>query len=197
MAQGLIVDVTKQKLLELQLKDANRTIKEQNKKLAALALTDPLTGLSNRRSVKQILDFLFDDFKRTGTAFSILMLDLDNFKKVNDNFGHDAGDDVLKSIAKVLKENLRAIDIKARWGGEEFLAVFPHTGEQNALIISHKILSIIRSFVFTFEETRISVTFSGGICTISDQTSLEELIKKADTALYKAKTDGRNRIIVG
>jgi len=194
MGQGLIVDVTRYKELELRLREANEKVLEQNRKLEELALTDALTGLDNRRAARQVLRFLINDFKRTKECFSILMIDLDHFKNVNDTHGHFAGDLVLKDIAEILSNSLRDNDIKARWGGEEFLVLLPRTGHEAALAISNKILKRVSEHLFSFGSIELSVTFSGGLATYDKPILLDELVNNADEALYKAKNAGRNRI---
>jgi len=195
MAQGLILDVTKQKEQEFKLQKANEKILEQNEKLAHLSLTDPLTGLSNRREVQQLLQYLIRDFKRTEESFSVLMIDLDNFKMINDKFGHDGGDAVLLGMAHIFLENLRQIDIKSRWGGEEFLILLPHTNQKEAVHIAQKLLDVTRSTIFEHNNLNIQITFSCGVANYHRPVSMESLLKEADKALYEAKGEGRNQIV--
>jgi diguanylate cyclase (GGDEF)-like protein/PAS domain S-box-containing protein len=194
MVQGLIIDVTELKKQELELQEANNKIREQNEKLEEMTMTDHLTGLSNRRAMHQVLDYLIDDFKRTKESFCILMIDLDNFKQINDRLGHDAGDTVLCGISRIFNESLRKIDFKARWGGEEFLISLPRTDTENGLIIGEKLLETVRNTVFEHNNIDIKMTFSGGLATYNRKISMEILIKEADRALYKAKEAGKNKI---
>ncbi|MDA3809876.1 MAG: sensor domain-containing diguanylate cyclase [Spirochaetaceae bacterium] len=195
MVQGLIVDVTRQKEQEIKLQQANDKIIEQNEKLEELSLTDHLTGLSNRRAVQQVLNYLIRDYKRTEESFSILMIDIDHFKKVNDKHGHDAGDVVLVGFSRILLDNLRQIDIKSRWGGEEFLILLPHTSRKEAKDIASKLLNKIRKAVLEYKKINIHITFSCGVANYDQAISLQTLIQNADKALYKAKEKGRNQIV--
>ncbi|MBI9096988.1 MAG: sensor domain-containing diguanylate cyclase [Spirochaetaceae bacterium] len=195
MAQGLMVDVTKQKLMELKLIEANAKILEQNERLEEMSMTDHMTGLSNRRAMQQVLEYLIDNYKRTGEVFSILMIDLDNFKQVNDKYGHDAGDAVICEVSRLLKKNLRKIDYKSRWGGEEFLVSLPRVDGEEALKIGKKLLQAVRETVIEHHKIDIHVTFSMGVTTYNRKISFQTLLKEADRALYKAKETGRNKII--
>lgn len=195
MVQGLIVDVTAQKQQELKLKEANRKIQEQNKKLERMSMTDYLTGLSNRRFAQQVLNYLIHNFKRTGETFSLLMIDLDHFKKINDKYGHYGGDAVLTGVSKILKESLREIDIKARWGGEEFLVILPRTTCEDVDRIAWKLLRKVRETVFEYNNINIKVTFSGGVSTYDKAVSMQMALHEADEALYQAKDKGRDQII--
>jgi diguanylate cyclase (GGDEF)-like protein/PAS domain S-box-containing protein len=195
MAQGLIVDVTNQKEQELRLKRANKKIIEQNEKLEEINMTDFLTGLSNRRSAQQVLSYLISEYKRKGNTFSIIMLDLDHFKGINDKYGHDGGDVVLRGISRILKENLREIDTKSRWGGEEFLIILPHTNRAEVEKIAWKLLRKVRESIFEYNKKNIQLTFSAGVSTYNKTISLQSLLQEADKALYQAKEKGRNQII--
>ena len=195
MVQGLIVDVTNRKEQELKLQEANKKIIEQNAELEELSLTDHLTGLSNRRSIQQVLKYLIEDYKRTEESFSILMLDIDYFKQVNDRYGHDGGDTVLCGISRIFNESLRQIDVKARWGGEEFLILLPHTNKTEAKKIAENLLSLVRKTIFEHNNINIQITFSGGVKTYHRSMSLQILLHDADRALYEAKKNGRNRIV--
>lgn len=194
MVQGLIVDITDQKKQELELKKANNIIVEQNKKLEEMSMTDHLTGLSNRRAMQQFLEYLMADFTRTKEPFSILMIDLDDFKEINDRFGHDAGDVVLCGVSRIFQNSLRQIDFKSRWGGEEFLISLPRTDAEMGLSIAEKLLEKVRTSVFEHKNIDMKMTFSGGLATFDRKISIETLIKEADRALYKAKESGKNRI---
>jgi diguanylate cyclase (GGDEF)-like protein/PAS domain S-box-containing protein len=187
MVQGLIVDVTQQKLQE-------EKIREQNALLEELTITDHMTGLSNRRFMNNILNHFISDYRRSEETFSLIMLDLDHFKQVNDKYGHDGGDEVIKSMASVLIENLRETDFKARWGGEEFLVLLPRTGREEALLIGEKLLQIVHRTTVTHNKIDMSYTFSCGVAVNDRRLSSEILLKHADQALYKAKEEGRDRV---
>lgn len=187
MVQGLIVDVTEQKLQE-------EKIREQNALLEELTITDHMTGLSNRRFMSNLLDHIISDYRRSGETFSLLMVDLDHFKQVNDKYGHDGGDEVIKSMASVLMNNLRETDFKARWGGEEFLVLLPRTGREEALEIGEKLLDLVHRTTVTHNKIDMKYTFSCGIAVNDRRLSSEILLKHADQALYRAKEGGRNRV---
>jgi len=196
MVQGLIVDVTDFKNQEFELQEANKKIQKQNEKLEEMSMTDHLTGLSNRRAMQQVLEYLIDDYKRTKESFCILMIDLDDFKKINDRFGHDAGDAVLCGISRIFSEVLRKIDFKCRWGGEEFLISLPRTNEKTGIKIGEKLLETVRSTAIEHHNIDIQMSFSAGLAFYNRNISLESLIKEADRALYKAKNSGKGKICV-
>jgi diguanylate cyclase (GGDEF)-like protein len=126
------------------------------------------------------------------------MIDLDHFKTINDRFGHDAGDAVLRAIAAALSSGLREVDLAARYGGEEFAIIMPHTTKPNAEIVAQRIAAQIGSLVHEFQGEKVSLTASLGIADVADlsEPSAENLVKAADVALYEAKRAGRNRIVL-
>lgn len=163
------------------------------------SLTDPLTGLANRRCLETEGSKIIEICRRNGTACSCMVLDLDHFKRVNDTFGHQAGDAALQSVSKIIKRNTRAADICARFGGEEFTILATSTPIDNAAILAERIRAEIENTKITYNDLSFSVTASIGIAQLdmsNDESSniLENGIKKADEALYKAKTNGRNRV---
>lgn len=157
------------------------------------AHTDPLTNLWNYGYFQYRLDEEIVKAKNQGYNLSVMMLDLDDFKKFNDTFGHQAGDEVLKKTGEILKNNSRKIDIVARYGGEEFALILPYANKNEAKIIGERIRKSV-------EETEIRgwcFTISIGIASFKeDTTEKEELIKKADLALYRAKKEGKNKVIL-
>jgi diguanylate cyclase (GGDEF)-like protein len=167
------------------------------KKLNLQANTDELTGIFNRRCLMQLGDQELRRARRNGTPLGIIMIDLDNFKHVNDVYGHLAGDDVLHSAAKYFQSGLRDGDILGRYGGEEFVAFLPNTNLDTVSQVAERLRQRIENLVIPFEEKEITVTASFGIhvfCNNQD-TSLDELLNIADQALYKAKSSGRNRVV--
>ena len=128
---------------------------------------------------------------------SLLFLDIDYFKKINDTYGHDAGDYVLKKTTKIIHANIRDEDIFARWGGEEFALLLPETEIADAVIVAKRIRKIIEETSFRYCKKKLSLTISIGISNIKKlkKRSISELVKNADTALYKAKHNGRNRVV--
>jgi diguanylate cyclase (GGDEF)-like protein len=161
-----------------------------------LALRDPLTGLLNRRALSNILTRRFRETERYGTPLSLIMLDLDYFKEVNDRFGHPAGDALLKSVARLLGRSVRTVDVVARYGGEEFAIVLPGTHLPHALVLADRVRQAVAQHKFVVDGTAVRLTCSMGIARIPNPqvTALEHLIGAADRALYQAKSRGRNRV---
>jgi diguanylate cyclase (GGDEF)-like protein len=175
-------------LANIQLRD---NLREQ-------AIRDPLTGLFNRRYMTEALDQSHSRAERTGTEIAIMMIDLDHFKLFNDNFGHEAGDHVLKAVSQVLIDSLRQEDIACRYGGEEFCIVCPDTNKQQALQIAQRITRGIRSLELNMNQLALgTVTTSIGIATYPVHAkTMDEVINIADEALYLAKQNGRDRVEV-
>ena len=168
-----------------------------------LAVTDPLTGLNNRRFLDHQLNLLMARHIKASqsgdnTGLSLLMLDIDYFKKINDGYGHDAGDEVLKEFARRVALSVRAIDMACRFGGEEFVVLMPETEARDALNIAERVRSQVADEPFTLADgRRISVTVSVGVSTSQGLgDSPEALVKRADEAVYEAKQSGRNRVVV-
>lgn len=168
-----------------------RTIKQHNKKLQSLSNTDSLTGVFNRRYLDTIIRREVQNVERYDTSFSIILLDIDNFKKINDTFGHNNGDVVLKKIANILLNNARANDIIGRWGGEEFLLICPQTHLENAKVLAQKLCKIIASTTFEIDQ---KVTGSFGVTEYDKRSSHDACFKAVDEALYTAKVKGKNRV---
>ncbi len=156
---------------------------------------DKLTGLYTRRFFDDSLQREIGRAKRYETDLSILFLDLDDFKQVNDTFGHLAGDYVLESIAETIRKQIRSEDIAARYGGEEIIIILPETGKVQGLILSERIRKKIEESDFVFEDKKINMTISGGLASLPiDTTNGADLVKYADTAMYKAKAAGKNNV---
>jgi len=158
------------------------------------ARTDELTGLANRRDMQNQLNQEFSRFQRSGHHFSVVLIDLDLFKRINDDFGHDAGDEVLQRFAELTGHIIRQTDLAARWGGEEFLLLLPDTTLLQALALAERLRAAVSSTDFYYLDKVLPVTISAGVCSISKAGSVNELLKQADVHLYAAKTGGRNRI---
>lgn len=156
-----------------------------------LATTDSLTGIANRREFSAILAREVDRAKRYGTPMSLAMYDLDYFKRVNDTFGHDVGDYVLQTVTRLVKENIRANDVVARWGGEEFMVLMPQSDVQAVRNASEKLRLAIAAHHF---DKVGSLTASFGVAAFEPQDDLNSLLKRVDDALYRAKEQGRNRV---
>jgi two-component system, cell cycle response regulator len=189
----------------LRVKAAHTELRERNQQLEsmlhsveALASTDALTGLYNRRRFADVLKREFAVTKRYRNTLSCLLLDLDHFKQINDRFGHDAGDQVLKEVARRITGSLREVDLAARYGGEEFVVLLPHTSKADARIVAERLLKNVSKQEFNFGKAVLTVTTSIGVAGNSDVLSenAEELVKAADIALYEAKNAGRNRVVM-
>ena len=180
--RSIIVDITDRKKAEEELKKAS--------------LTDFLTGLPNRRNILQRLEYEKNLYERQAHAFSIILCDIDHFKKVNDTYGHDFGDLVLKSITSIFPEILRKIDIASRWGGEEFLILLPASDRKEGSITAERLRQAIEQMKIQNDYFFVRVTMSFGVATwLNTYDGIEELIKQADQNLYRAKDEGRNRVI--
>jgi len=155
---------------------------------------DFLTKLYNKRALDEYLSVKEGEFNRYGRNYSIVMFDLDHFKMVNDNFGHDAGDAVLAGFAKILKKESRDVDIVGRFGGEEFLALLSDTDLKGALIFANKVNKHVEKTRFMYKGKRIDVRVSGGVAQRNSHTTMKAVINSADEQLYSAKQKGRNRI---
>jgi len=168
-----------------------------NNELVRMANFDALTEIPNRHSLHSFLDEAFDNFTKFGTPFSIMIIDIDHFKNVNDTYGHDIGDLVLVDISNTLKNQFRSTDIFARYGGEEFLAVLPNIEIDTALKIARRLIKIIDGHhVKASEELSLHITISIGVSqVIREDNSCQDIIKRSDNALYEAKNSGRNRAI--
>jgi diguanylate cyclase (GGDEF)-like protein len=185
------------------LEDANAALQEQiskihdlQEKLRDQANRDSLTGLFNRRYLEGTLEREMARCKREGTPIAMLLLDIDHFKLINDTYGHQAGDEVLRVFSRMLQESARAEDIVCRYGGEEFLLVLPKMPLEIARERGEHLLQLFEGTVVAFGERRIRVTTSIGIAgTPLHSDSAEGLIRCADEALYLAKHNGRNRVV--
>lgn len=176
----------------------HRQIETKNKELEELALTDALTGLPNRRAIEDSAASQLSSAARHGFPFWIVLADLDHFKQVNDTFGHDAGDAVLKRFSRILKGSLRKGDLCGRLGGEEFLLVLTHTNKENALKVIDRIRMELSSTPVTFRGCTVGVTASFGLAGFEGSqkaSGFDRLREMADAALYSAKRAGRNRIV--
>lgn len=158
------------------------------------ARTDELTLLANRREMQQRLETEFSRYQRAGHHFSIVLIDLDLFKVINDRYGHDAGDQVLRTFASLMQRVIRQTDVAARWGGEEFLMLLPDTSLLQALSLAERLRAEVTQTEFPFRGERLPVTISAGVCSIAQADSVDDILKQADVHLYSAKEAGRNRI---
>lgn len=162
-----------------------------------MAIKDPLTNCYNRYYFDMHLKNIMKEYSIKGKGLSLMMIDVDHFKKVNDSFGHHAGDECLKQIQRRIGENIRAVDLLARFGGEEFVVLLPDTKINEAQIIAERIRFIIAEKPFDFlDSCKINQTISIGVAQMSYGDSTNQLIENADKCLYKAKNSGRNKVVV-
>ncbi len=168
-----------------------------NKRLNNLASTDPVTNLANRRTMLSRITQEKIRLERTGEVFSLIMIDIDNFKVVNDEYGHDAGDFVLVSLAAIINFIIRKQDHVARWGGDEFLVFLPETTMNGARVVAEKIRSRILTTPFIYREMDMPVTVTLGVSEGDVDAGIGNCIRKADIALYSGKQAGKNRVTLG
>jgi diguanylate cyclase (GGDEF)-like protein/PAS domain S-box-containing protein len=204
-AEGRIVtlqassrDITERKDYERQLEDTRRKLQanhesllEANARLAALAAQDGLTGLKNRRAFEERLHEEMSRIRRTQHPVSLLLLDIDHFKPFNDTYGHPRGDEVLRSVARILARSIRDTDIAARYGGEEFAVILPNPDAEGAARMGERLRHAVESAAWTERGITMSV---GAATAPSHLVSVESLVDQADRALYRSKQDGRNRV---
>ena len=158
-------------------------------------MTDELTGLSNRRSFRESLDTELLRAERFGNGLALIFADLDDFKDVNDQFGHQAGDEVLRAFAEVLSGRIRGIDQAARLGGEEFAILLPETDALGAEALAENLRLAIAELAVTVGEVEIHITASFGVAAFPESRSADELMTAADLALYSAKRHGKDRVV--
>ncbi|NMO23636.1 diguanylate cyclase, partial [Pyxidicoccus fallax] len=184
-----------------ELDRANKELARRREELLALSRTDALTGLFNRRYFEERLNEEFARSRRYGSPLSLVMLDIDHFKRINDTYGHPFGDQVLKAVAHTSRSRLREVDLLARYGGEELIALLPETGPEDALKVCERVREAIAAL--ELEEAcpggaprPVRLTASLGVATVpaADLTSAEALLRAADISLYAAKGAGRNRV---
>ncbi len=166
-----------------------------NKQLSKLVTLDPLTGILNRRGFNDAAKREFAKFKRSQQTFSIVLIDIDFFKLVNDSHGHEIGDCVLKKMAQLIQKHLRSLDIFSRWGGEEFIILMPNTPLSVSAEVSEKLREFISDTTFDIGNTAISLTITSGIAQVNEYDTLEDTVRRADKCLYQGKRLGRNMVV--
>ena len=185
------------KRLQQDLAEREKELSDMNDKLLRISLTDGLTGVDNRRALEQRLHEMFEHSLRLHEPISVVMCDIDHFKKVNDTYGHAAGDEVLKQFATILSEEAREIDRVGRYGGEEFLLLLPGTVLDAAVTFSERVRQRVDSHTFSYEGGTLKRTVSFGVASWPHPKirGREAMLKAADDALYVAKESGRNRVV--
>jgi len=185
-------------LTQIKRKRYNDRLRTSVRQTIELAVTDGLTGLNNRRYLDNHLKVLFNRAAARGRPLSVCITDIDRFKSVNDTYGHDAGDEVLKEFAARIRSTVRGADLACRYGGEEFVVVMPDTDAAAAAAIAERLRGIVESFPFHLKAAgkMLNITASLGLaCNTSGAETPEQLMKQADRALYEAKNNGRNRVV--
>jgi len=175
------------KLVDKRTKELNEAIRE----ISVLATTDKLTGLFNRLKIEEYLENELQRTKRYNHQFSVILIDIDYFKNINDTYGHLVGDQVLVDFGEILKKRIRQTDIVGRWGGEEFLVVCPETSLNESTNLAESIRQAIENSKFN---TIDKLTASFGIANYLENDTIDSIVKRADDALYQAKKNGRNRV---
>ncbi len=174
--------------------DAEKALIQANKKLAGLATTDPVTNLVNRRIILSRIEQEKTRMERGSKPFTLIMVDVDNFKQINDEYGHSGGDYVLVNLAEAISLTLRKQDEVARWGGDEFLIMLPETDVEGGVIVAEKIREKITESPFIYRELEIPVTITLGVGACEPGSGVGSCIRKADQALYAGKLAGKNRV---
>ncbi|MGR9168734.1 PleD family two-component system response regulator [Rhizobium sp. KDH_Rht_773_N] len=185
-------------LTQIRRKRYNDRLRASVKQTIELAVTDPLTGLNNRRYLDSHLNVLFNRSMARGRPLSVLITDIDRFKQVNDTYGHDGGDQILKEFANRVRSTVRGADLACRYGGEEFVVVMPDTSPEVAAAVAERLRAAIESTPFLLKSSgeTLNITASFGISSrIASVITPDQLMKQADLALYEAKNTGRNRVV--
>ncbi|MBN2829256.1 MAG: diguanylate cyclase [Candidatus Cloacimonetes bacterium] len=177
------------------IKSKNFELTKAYDQIERISRIDPLTKVFNRRDMEEKMLDAVNLFEREMNPFSFLLLDIDLFKKINDTYGHDAGDYVLKTLAALLKTSLRKIDSICRWGGEEFLVLLNKTGEEGARVAAEKLRQAVEDFKFEYKDISFKITVTIGYSTFNELREVHEVIKEADLALYEGKQNGRNKTV--
>lgn len=174
----------------------NKALNKANAKLKQIAKTDPLTDLSNRRDMIEKMEHEQKRFGRNGKSFVLLMSDIDDFKKINDDNGHDCGDFILESLAKQMRTTVRKQDFTGRWGGEEFLMLLPETDIDGGFALADKIRKDIEGTSYVFNNIKLKLTMTFGVSVYDRPMDIDYCIKMADEALYRGKKQGKNCVII-
>lgn len=161
-----------------------------------MALTDSMTGLANARALHSALDEGIQDAMLRSTEMSLIMVDSDSLKRINDSFGHNAGDELICHLADVVRDNVRVGDTVGRYGGDEFVVLLPNTNAQDARVVAHRIIQAVRNKDYNFGQQQVRVTASAGVATYPhDASNAESLIRAADAAMYRAKHAGKDQVV--
>jgi diguanylate cyclase (GGDEF)-like protein/PAS domain S-box-containing protein len=182
----LFTDISNHSGYELRLKELER-----------MALVDHLTQLANRNHIETELLMRFEEKRRYHVPFGILFMDIDYFKKFNDTYGHDVGDDVLRYVAKTFVKNSRPFDLYGRWGGEEFIGIIRNVAEQDLESMGNRLRLLVEASYISHGNEQLHVTISIGATLVGEGDTIDSLLKRADSLLYRSKMSGRNRLTIG
>jgi diguanylate cyclase (GGDEF)-like protein/PAS domain S-box-containing protein len=176
---------------------AKANLDQELKHLKRLALLDELTQLANRRHLETHLNATEARFKRDHIPYGLLFVDIDHFKDFNDTYGHKAGDAALQTVARTLSGAVRPFDVIGRWGGEEFLGIFPNVTDETILMIANRLSMLVRKSCIYYEDQKLTATCSIGATVVKDGESYSEVLERADHLMYRSKLNGRDRVTLG
>jgi len=179
-----------------ELERTNLNIERAKKQLEGLARTDPLTRLLNRRGMEERIHYEIQRFKRYSKPFAVIISDIDDFKKVNDTYGHNCGDYVLTCVSELISDVIRKIDIACRWGGEEFLLLLPETDLEGGGILAEKLKDLISITPYQFEGIDIQFSMTFGVSVFDGGKNIDVVIQEADEALYYGKEHGKDQVVL-
>jgi len=179
------------------LKDQHNALQDANTRLQELATRDELTRIHNRHHMRELLGIQQAQHRRLSASLSVALIDIDFFKRVNDQHGHAAGDEVLRAFAKVAQQQLRVHDVLARWGGEEFLVLMPHTSRSAGVLAINRLQERLAEVAAGVMPQGLTITFSAGITELAPNEPIDTAIERADQAMYRAKNNGRARCMEG
>jgi diguanylate cyclase (GGDEF)-like protein/PAS domain S-box-containing protein len=182
----LFTDISNQEAIKLRVNE-----------LEKLTLLDNLTQLANRNYLEREIQSRFEEKKRLNVPFGILFIDIDHFKKINDRYGHDVGDEVLKFVANTLVANSRPFDLYGRWGGEEFIGIIRNINAKKLELLGNRVRTLVEHSYIIHENEKLYVTISLGATLVNKYDTIDSFIKRADTLMYKSKAAGRNCLTIG
>lgn len=193
---AIIVSLIVAPLVAYEVVDLLFKINVLEKEMRNFATYDPLTGLFNRRIFYELTEHQLRVARREKSSVAVMMLDVDEFKKINDSYGHHAGDQTLKSLGKMISDTVRLSDIAGRLGGDEFIFCLPNTSAEGAKVLANRLIAMVSAFPFIFEGKQIKVGLSIGVHAqvLDSDYDVSDLFKQADLALYEAKRKGKNQV---
>lgn len=194
-AIGMIKALASYIAIALNNSQKSEELRAKTNELELISKTDVLTGLFNRRYIRSRIDKEVETYQSNNEAFSVVLLDIDYFKKVNDIYGHNCGDYILSKLAKLLKKQIRKQDVLARWGGEEFLILLPNSNEKEAVTLCERLRHKVETTNFSYNKKSIKLTVTFGISEYDEALEIESTINNADRNLYKGKNQGRNCVV--